>query len=54
VAYPARVDIAVAKLVQKFALDLFGLQFGVTFRAETHDIFILERAVEMRAAFWIA
>jgi len=54
VAYPARVDVTVAKLVREFALDFFGLDFGVTISAETHGIFILPRAVEMWAAYWIA
>ena len=50
---PAGVDVAVTELVQELALDFFGFHFGVTLGAEAHDVFILPRTVQMRAAYWI-
>ena len=54
VADPALVDVAVAKLIQEFALDFFGFTFGVTRITQTHDVFGLPETSEMRTVHCIS
>jgi hypothetical protein len=52
-AYPTSEDIAIAQLVEKFALE-GGFKLGIAFVAETHQILVLPGAVEMRATDRVA
>lgn len=53
VADPSGVDVAIAQLVKKLPMK-FRLEPGITFIAETHDIFILPWTIEMWSSCWVA